>query len=208
YDPEAKAKYLAALHALKNLKYPLVDQLEGLKDAPMDVIMASLHLESDTGDDAPQWVRELHLSSSQLTILVYWRWMIGSRLRLAVMKCGESIELRQAFADVVSAGISKGLSEGLKHEVEHGQDKLDLEAIEAYDPEAKAKYLAALHALKNLKYPLVDQLEGLKDAPMDVIMASLHLESDTGDDAPQWVRELHLSSSQLTILVYWRYVTP
>nr|GEX60337.1 hypothetical protein [Tanacetum cinerariifolium] len=54
-DPEAEAKYVAAVHALKNLKYPLVDQLEGLKDAPMDVIIASLHLESDTRDDAPRW---------------------------------------------------------------------------------------------------------------------------------------------------------
>nr|GFC30729.1 hypothetical protein [Tanacetum cinerariifolium] len=115
--------------------------------------------------------------------------MIGRGLRLAVMKCGESIELRQAFADVMSARIAKGLSEGIKHGVEHWHAKLDLEALEAYDPEAEAKYLAALHALKNLKYPLVDQLEGLKDAPMDVIMASLHLESDTGDDAPQWVRD-------------------
>nr|GEY83408.1 hypothetical protein [Tanacetum cinerariifolium] len=66
------------------------------------------------------------------------------------MKCGESTELRQAFADVVSAGIAKGMSEGLKHGVEHGKAKLDLEAIEAYDPEAEAKYIAALHALKNL----------------------------------------------------------
>nr|GEX61822.1 hypothetical protein [Tanacetum cinerariifolium] len=43
----------------------------GLKDVPMDVIMAALHLENDTGDDAPQWVRELRPSSSQLTIPVY-----------------------------------------------------------------------------------------------------------------------------------------
>nr|GEU30676.1 putative reverse transcriptase domain-containing protein [Tanacetum cinerariifolium] len=89
------------------------------------------------------------------------RWMIGHGLRLAVMKCGESLELRQAFADVVSAGIAK-----------------------------------------DLRYPLVDQLEGLKDAPMDVIMAALYLKSDTGDDAPQWVRDLRPSSSQLTIYVY------
>nr|GEX52144.1 hypothetical protein [Tanacetum cinerariifolium] len=130
------------------------------------------------------------------------RWMIGRGLRLAVMKGGESIKLRQAFADVVSAGIAKGMSEGLKHGVEHGQAQLNLEAIEAYDPEAKAKYIAALQALKNLKYPLVDQLEGMKEAPMDVIMAALHLESDTGDDAPQWVRDLSPSSSQLTIPVY------
>nr|GEY42855.1 hypothetical protein [Tanacetum cinerariifolium] len=130
------------------------------------------------------------------------RWMIGRRLRLVVIKCSESTELRQAFADVVSAGIAKGMSKGLKHEVEHEHAKLDLEAIEAYDPEAEAKYIAALHALKNMKYPLVDQLESLKDAPMDVIMASLHLESDTEDDAPEWVRELCPSSSQLTIPVY------
>ncbi|GJS43650.1 hypothetical protein Tco_0568693 [Tanacetum coccineum] len=38
---------------LKDLKYPLVDQLEGLKDAPMELIMASLYLESDSGEDAP-----------------------------------------------------------------------------------------------------------------------------------------------------------
>nr|GEU56878.1 hypothetical protein [Tanacetum cinerariifolium] len=137
-----------------------------------------------------------------LTTIAGRRWMIRRGMRLAVMKCGESIELRQAFADVVSAGIAKGMSDGLKHGVEHGQANLDLEAIEAYDPEAEAKYIAALQALKNLKYPLVDQLEGLNDAPMDVIMACLHLESDTGDDAPQWVRELRPSSSQLTIPVY------
>nr|GEV87108.1 hypothetical protein [Tanacetum cinerariifolium] len=130
------------------------------------------------------------------------RWVIGRGLRLAIMKCDESLELRQAFANVVFAGITKGMSEGLRHGVEHGQAQLSLEFIEAYNPEAEAKYVAALQALKDLKYPLVDQLEGLKDAPMDVIMAALYLESDTGDDAPQHVRDLHPSSSQLTIPVY------
>nr|GFD44610.1 hypothetical protein [Tanacetum cinerariifolium] len=62
-----------------------------------------------------------------------------------------------AVADVVSAGIAKGMSEGLRHGVEHGRAQLDLEALEAYDPEAEAKYTAALQVLKNLKYPLVDQ---------------------------------------------------
>nr|GEW87598.1 hypothetical protein [Tanacetum cinerariifolium] len=133
-----------------------------------------------------------------LTAITSRMWVIGHGLRLVVMKCGESTELRQAFADVVSAGIANGMSEGLKHE----KAKLDLKAIEAYDPKAEAKYIAALNALKNLKYPLVDQLESLKDAPMDVIIASLHLKSDTGDDALQWIRELRHSSSLLTIPVY------
>nr|GEY73561.1 hypothetical protein [Tanacetum cinerariifolium] len=110
----------------------------------------------------------------------------------------------QAFADAVSAGIGKGLSEGLRHGLEHGQAQRSLESIEAYDPEAKAKFVAALQALKDLKYPLVDQLESLKDASMDVIMAALYLESDTGDDASQDIRDLCPSSSQLTIPIYQR----
>nr|GEZ30174.1 hypothetical protein [Tanacetum cinerariifolium] len=57
--------------ALKDLKYPLVDQLGGLKDAPMDVIMAVLYLKSDSGGDASQYIRDLCPSSSQLTIPVY-----------------------------------------------------------------------------------------------------------------------------------------
>nr|GEU75008.1 hypothetical protein [Tanacetum cinerariifolium] len=118
-----------------------------------------------------------------LTAIAGRRWMIGHGLRLAVMKCGESLELRQAFTDVVSAGIAKGMSEGLRHGIEHGQAQLALESIEAYDPEAETKYIAALQALKDLKYPLVDQLVGLKDSPMDVIMAALYLKSDIGDDA-------------------------
>ncbi|GJW37259.1 hypothetical protein Tco_0060179, partial [Tanacetum coccineum] len=75
---------------------------------------------------------------------------MGDRAWFAVMKCAESTELRQAFADVVSAGIAKGMSEGLKHGVEHGKASLDLEAIEAYDPEADTNYVAALHALRDL----------------------------------------------------------
>nr|GEV68070.1 hypothetical protein [Tanacetum cinerariifolium] len=65
-------------------------------------------------------------------------------------QCGESTELRQVFADVVSAGIAKGMSEGLKYGVEHGKSNLDLKAIEAYDSEADAKYVAALYALRDL----------------------------------------------------------
>nr|GEU35515.1 transposase (putative), gypsy type [Tanacetum cinerariifolium] len=113
-----------------------------------------------------------------LTAITGRMWVIGHGLRLA------------------------GMSEGLRHGVEHGQAQLNVESIEAYDPEAEAKFVAVLQALKDLKYPLLDQLEGLKDAPIDVIMAALYLESDTEEDAPQYIRDLRPSSSQLTIPVY------
>nr|GEW14767.1 hypothetical protein [Tanacetum cinerariifolium] len=137
-----------------------------------------------------------------LTAIAGRRWVIGHGLRLAMMKCAESREMRQAFADVVSARVAKGMSEGLKHGVEHGRAQLEVESIEAYDPEAEAKFVAALQSLRDLKYPLLDQLEGLNDAPIDVIMAALYLKSDTGGDAPQHIRDLRPSSSQLTIPVY------
>ncbi|GKC09644.1 hypothetical protein Tco_1001254 [Tanacetum coccineum] len=98
--------------------------------------------------------------------------------------------------------IAMGMSEGLKYGVEHGKAKLDLTNIEAYDPKAEMKYIAALTTLKDLKYPLVDHLEKLRDALIDLLIASLHLENDFGEDAPDWIRELCLSTSQLKIPIY------
>ncbi|GKD74599.1 hypothetical protein Tco_1332881, partial [Tanacetum coccineum] len=118
------------------------------------------------------------------------------------MQCAKSSEIRQAFVDVVSAGLAKGMSEGLKYDIEHGKAGRDLADIKAYNLEATSKLVKALQDLKDLKYPMVDQLERLKDAPMELIMASLHLESDIGEDAPQWIRDLRPSSSQLKIPVY------
>ncbi|GKE38091.1 hypothetical protein Tco_1461496, partial [Tanacetum coccineum] len=164
-----------------------------------DDMVEKRYAEMDARLDALSIDFDEELYPHMLTVITCRRWVIGHGLRLAVMKCAESAELRQAFADVVSAGIAKGMSEGLKHGVEHGKASLDLEVIEAYDPEADTKYVAALHALKDLKYPMVDQLESLKDSSIVVIMASLHLESDSGEDAPQWIRELRTSSSQLKI---------
>nr|GEY09386.1 protein FAR1-related sequence 5-like [Tanacetum cinerariifolium] len=145
------------------------DQLVEQRCAKIDARLDALSIDFDE-----------ELYPHMLTAITGRRWVIGHGLRLALMKCAESLEMRQAFADVVSAGVAKGMSEGLKHGVEHGHAQLTVESLEAYDPEAKAKFAAALQALKDLKYPLLDQLEGLKDAPMDVIMAALYLESDTG----------------------------
>nr|GEV59536.1 putative transposase (putative), gypsy type [Tanacetum cinerariifolium] len=146
-------KLKAAFEEFKRYEDSRVEQ----RCAEMDARLDALSIDFDE-----------ELYPHMLTAIASRRWVIGCGLRLAVMKCGESLELRQAFADVVSAGIAKGMSEGLRHGVEHGQAQLSLESIEAYDPEAEAKYVAALQALKDLKYSLVDQLEGLKYAPIDL----------------------------------------
>nr|GEZ37765.1 hypothetical protein [Tanacetum cinerariifolium] len=69
-----------------------------------------------------------------------------------------------------------GMSEGLAHGIEHGKAGRDLEVVEAYDPEANIKYLQALQGLKDLKYLIVDQLEGLKDASMEAVKEEMLLE--------------------------------
>nr|GEY90298.1 hypothetical protein [Tanacetum cinerariifolium] len=156
---------------IKNLETLLEteDQLVEQRCAEMDARLDALSIDFDE-----------ELYPHMLTAIVGRKWVIGHGLRLAMMKCAKSLEMRQAFADVVSAGVAKGMSEGLKHRVEHGHARLTVESLEAYDPEAEAKFTAALQSLKDLKYPLLDQFEGLKDAPMDVIMVALYLESDTG----------------------------
>ncbi|GJZ95067.1 hypothetical protein Tco_0667270 [Tanacetum coccineum] len=101
--------------------------------------------EMDTRLDALSVDFDEELYPHMLTAIASRRWVIGHGLRLAVMKYAESTELRQAFANVVSAGIAKGMSEGLKYGVEHGKAGLELTAVEAYDPEADNKYVAALY---------------------------------------------------------------
>ncbi|GKC37263.1 hypothetical protein Tco_1049647 [Tanacetum coccineum] len=163
-------------------------QFSNLQCAEIDVRLDALSIDFDE-----------ELYPHMLTTIAGRRWVIGHGLRLAVLKCAESMELRQAFSNVVSVEIAKGFCDGLKYGVELGEVKLDLANIEAYDPEAEGKFTATMQALKDLKYLLIDELEKLKDAPMDIIMASLYLESDTGEDAPQWIRDICLSSSQLKI---------
>ncbi|GJV77526.1 hypothetical protein Tco_1509110 [Tanacetum coccineum] len=122
------------------------------------------------------------------------------------LECAESIELRQAFADVVTAGIARGLSDGLRDGVEHGKAGLDLASLEGHDLKADEKFTDALQALKDLKYPLVDELEQMKDAPIDYIMASLYLESDTGEDAPPEVAPCAPCTYKLKNIMFYREV--
>nr|GEV34515.1 hypothetical protein [Tanacetum cinerariifolium] len=117
-----------------------------------------------------------------LTAIAGRRWVIGHDLRLAVMS--------------------------LAHGIERGKASRGLEIVKAYDLEANNKYLQALQEPKDLKYPILDQLKGLKDAPMEVIMASLHLESNSEEDVPKWIRVLRPITSQLKIHVYMEVRDP
>nr|GFC95695.1 hypothetical protein [Tanacetum cinerariifolium] len=171
----AEEKSVDALQQQVSGKETLKAAFEDYK-RQQDQMVEQRYAEMDARLDAMSIDFDEELYPHMLTSIVGRRWVYRAWLRLATMKCAESLEMRQAFVDVVSAGIAKGMSEGLKHGVEHGHAQRMIESLEAYDPEVEAKFFAALQSLKDLKLPLLDQLEGLKDAPMDVIMASLYLE--------------------------------
>nr|GFC64415.1 hypothetical protein [Tanacetum cinerariifolium] len=108
-------KLKAAFEEFKRQQDERVEQ----RCAKMDTRLDTLSIDFDE-----------ELYPHMLTTITGRRWVIGRRLYIAVMKCGESLELRQAFADAVSAEIAKGLSEGLRHGLEHGQAQRSLESIE------------------------------------------------------------------------------
>ncbi|GKC18378.1 hypothetical protein Tco_1020528, partial [Tanacetum coccineum] len=145
-------KMKAAFEAFKKYEDDRVEQ----RCAEMDARLDKLSVDFDE-----------ELYPHMLTAIAGRRWVIGHGLRLAVMKCDESSKLRKAFANVVSAGLAKGMSEGLKYGIEHGKAGRDLTIVKAYDPEADGKYVQALQKLKDLKYPLLEQLKKLKYAPME-----------------------------------------
>nr|GEU86357.1 hypothetical protein [Tanacetum cinerariifolium] len=151
FSTEAKAKNLETLleaeidmkmaAEAKNLR--LAKELESLRAQFADLQVSNNQLSQQVSTLRAQVTGEERIKAAfeeavphMLTAITSRRWVIGHGLRLAVMKCAESTELRQVFADVVSAGIAKGMSERLKHGIEHCKANLDLAAIKTYDPKA------------------------------------------------------------------------
>nr|GFC70479.1 hypothetical protein [Tanacetum cinerariifolium] len=75
------------------------DQMVEQRCAEMDARLAAMSIDFDE-----------ELYPHMLTAIAGRMWVIGHGLCLATMKCAESLEMRQAFADVVSVGIAKGMS--------------------------------------------------------------------------------------------------
>nr|GEZ49676.1 transposase (putative), gypsy type [Tanacetum cinerariifolium] len=142
---ESKIKNLEALLETEaGMKRATKEKSAGLSQELERMCAQLSELEMDARLDAMSIDFDEELYPHMLTAIAGRRWVIGRGLRLATMKSAESLEMRQAFADVVSAGIAKGMSEGLKHRVEHGHAQRTVESLEAYDPEAEAKFVAAL----------------------------------------------------------------
>ncbi|GJT73497.1 hypothetical protein Tco_1032783 [Tanacetum coccineum] len=70
---------------------------------------------------------------------------------------------------------------GLEARIVHGKAGRSLTQDEAYDPMVEGKYVIAVSAFENMSFPLLDELEGLKDYSLALIMSALTLKDDHGD---------------------------
>ncbi|GKE50901.1 hypothetical protein Tco_1486057, partial [Tanacetum coccineum] len=87
--------------------------------------------------------------------------------------------------------------------VVHGKAGRSLAQLEAYDTEVERKYVDAVSEFENISFPLLDELEGLKDSPLSTIMSALVLKDDHGnvDVAPEFAR-FQPSLDQVGVPVY------
>nr|GEZ34162.1 hypothetical protein [Tanacetum cinerariifolium] len=88
------------------------DQMVEQRCVEMDARLDALSIDFDE-----------ELYPHMLTAIAGRMWVIGHGLRLAMMKCAESLEMRQAFADVVSAGEEVGLADAIAANISRAEQK-------------------------------------------------------------------------------------
>ncbi|GKA20080.1 hypothetical protein Tco_0700069, partial [Tanacetum coccineum] len=103
-------------------------------------------------------------------------------LNMHIIKLGVDCERprHEVAGKVISMAINKGIQQGLEVGVVHGGAGRSLSQIEAYDPDTEGKYVVAVSKLENVSFPLLDELEILKDSPLALIMYALALKDDDG----------------------------
>ncbi|GJT84033.1 hypothetical protein Tco_1058375 [Tanacetum coccineum] len=80
--------------------------------------------------------------------------------------------------------INKGIQEVLAASIEHGKAGWYLDQVEVYDFGVEAEYVATANKFDNLSFSLLEELEALKDSPLELIMSFLNLEGGHGDKDP------------------------
>ncbi|GJT49622.1 hypothetical protein Tco_0975779 [Tanacetum coccineum] len=133
---------------------------------------------------------DAELYPHMLTAVAGRRWVIGHGFHLAVMKCAQSIECRAALGKVISMAMNKGIQEGLEEGIEHGKAGRSLAEIDAYDSRVGAAYVAAVNEFENVSFTLLEQLEALKDSPLELLMSASTVEGDYDDEDPTEFRRL------------------
>ncbi|GJW35956.1 hypothetical protein Tco_0058876 [Tanacetum coccineum] len=176
-----------------------VDQLEKFQDDKIKEVNDKLEKL-----DADVVAMVLHLEEKfyphLLNTIAGRRWLLTHGMELAVTKCLNSTEYLSALGAAIGKAVEKGMQEGLSAGITHDIEGRTLTDIAAYNPSAKADYLAALHHLQSVNFSLLAELKSNKDASTETIMNLLRLEDRLADRLGLTASQPHVV--QLMVLIH------
>ncbi|GKB94094.1 hypothetical protein Tco_0980231, partial [Tanacetum coccineum] len=135
-----------------------------------------------------------------LNVIAGRRWLLTHGMKLLVVKCLNSNEYMEALGHAFGRAIEKGMQEGLAAGIEHGQAGRCLTDLEAYIPSAEDDFNAAIRELRDLNFPLLQELSTKKDASTWDIMDLLRLDDAVAETLG--MTDLQPDASQLMVPVH------
>ncbi|GJX61228.1 hypothetical protein Tco_0294128 [Tanacetum coccineum] len=115
-------------------------------------------------------------------------------------RSGNSNEYMEALGHAFGRAIEKGMQEGLAAGIEHGQAGRCLTDLEAYIPSAEDDFNSAIRDLRDLNFPLLQELSNKKDASTWDIMDLLRLDDAVAETLG--MTDLQPDVSQLMVPVH------
>ncbi|GKB29994.1 hypothetical protein Tco_0869395, partial [Tanacetum coccineum] len=174
------------VHALETTCSSLRDQVSGyerLKEQIKEFQDSQMNIVNDKVAklDVDLLEMDLHLEKKfyphLLTTISGRRWLLTRGVKLAIVKCLNSLEYLTALGSAISRAIEKGMQNGLSVGIDHEKAGRSLANVVAYNPAAEADYNSALQRLREVDFPLLAELSSHKDASDADIMDLLRLES-------------------------------
>ncbi|GJX19499.1 hypothetical protein Tco_0222176, partial [Tanacetum coccineum] len=135
-----------------------------------------------------------------LNVVAGRRWLLTHGMKLLMAKCLNSTEYMEALGNAFGRAIEKGMQEGLAAGIEHGQAGRYLTDLEAYIPFAEVDFNSAVRNLRDLDFPLLQELSNKKDASTWNVMDLLRLDDAVAEALG--MTDLQPDVSQLMVHVY------
>ncbi|GJS08260.1 hypothetical protein Tco_0365056 [Tanacetum coccineum] len=125
-----------------------------------------------------------------LNVIAGRRWLLTHGVKLLLVKCLNSNEYMEALGHAFGRAIEKGMQEGLAAGIEHGQAGRCLADLEAYIPSAEDDFNSAIRDLRDLNFPLLQELSNKKDASTWEIMDLLRLDDIVAETLGRYLHPL------------------
>nr|GEW73299.1 hypothetical protein [Tanacetum cinerariifolium] len=181
------------------MRYKLFKEwVEEMQDEKMKV---SDHV---TAIDSDLMEMVLHMDAKfypcYLTTIAGRKWILSRGLRLMLANYLASPEYLFVVGEDKGHAIDKGMQDGLTAGIEHGRVGRGIADVVVFNPFVKGDYIAAINALRDVNFPLLDQLEANKDSSMVDIMDLIRLEGLVAKTSE--ASHLQPSPEQLMVLIH------